>query len=221
MNPEDYGIDPETLLDLSTDMGVVAPSERARRVMAKYGGASASAPVQKARIYSAPPSEIRPPAPLTYFEQKAKAVAVGRAAGMQAAGLAAAQMAAIAYRERAASGKAPRLRSVAAARAAREDLPVALGGLALEEPPDDPSPAEDVPRQPASHPSSLSLPELGALWEARCEDVSEDSVARVFCVRFSNEGTYLAAGCGDGTTRVLHSSSGRAARAFHSVRDPA
>ena len=84
---------PETWLDISVDMGVPGPNERAQRVMAKYSGNAVSAApappsvtAEKVMVHT-PRTEI----PLTYNEQKAKAIAVGRAAGTMAARLAAAQ----------------------------------------------------------------------------------------------------------------------------------
>ena len=214
---------PETWLDISVDMGVPGPNERAQRVMAKYSGNAVSAApappsvtAEKVMVHT-PRTEI----PLTYNEQKAKAIAVGRAAGTMAARLAAAQAAAVSASIRNTSpSKGPKLRAVAAAKAAREDLPEILGGDVAQAAPVDLLNDSAPPSRPASAATAPplsavdSIPELDVRWVTRLEEASEDEDTRVFCVRFSHDSTLLAAGCGDGTVRVLHASSGRPAYAL-------
>ena len=213
------GPSPETLLDLSSDIGVAPMSAAARRVLEKYSGAAAVPPrVNAEPVLVAKPVDPHRDAPLTYNEQKAKAVAMGRAAGQMAAALGAAHAAAIAATFRASKPEAGprRLRSIASARAAREQedreaLPMGFGGLAVEEvePIDraiDVDDASPTWRAPYSGPP---LPEFEALWTASLDDGDND--ARVFSVRISTCGTLVAAGCGDGVVRVLHAGTGRPA----------
>lgn len=98
-------------------------------------------------------------------------------------------------------------RAVAAALAARQALPVALGGLAI---PDDaplsrPSSAAPTPRAPQP------LPELKTKWEVECERIDPDEASDVFCVRFSPDESLIAAGSQDGSVRILRSATGRVA----------
>ena len=171
--------------------------------MAKYSGGGAPPPPKKPpaeRVLLSSPAKAHIDAPLTIGEQRAKAIAVGRAIGRVSAALTAAQAAAVAARDRATgAAAAPRkVRSVASARAAREQmekeaLPAALGGLAVEEePPDEPElttvdeeqGGDDAEAGAAS--SSTGLPALCEVWSAKCEELYDDS--RVFCVRLSQCG---------------------------------
>ena len=220
------GMTPEFLLDISTDTGERPLSEKAKAIMAKYSGGGAPPPPKKPpaeRVLLSSPAKAHIDAPLTIGEQRAKAIAVGRAIGRVSAALTAAQAAAVAARDRATgAAAAPRkVRSVASARAAREQmekeaLPAALGGLAVEEePPDEPElttvdeePGGDDAEAGAAS-SSTGPPALCEVWSAKCEELYDDS--RVFCVRLSQCGTLLAAGCGDGTVRTFHAGTGRPA----------
>ena len=199
-------MNPEHLLDLSTDTGVARPSQRALEIMAKYTSApapAASSSSRKPEVMLAPTKPLKD-IPLTYFEQKAKAIAVGRSAGTMAAALAAAQAAAVSAALRASGppGKGRASRAVAMAKAARDDLPVALGGRAETELPS----ASSTPRVAAEAPSITdAIPELEERWSARCD------FSRVFCVRYSPDCSLLAAGCDEGAVVVFHASSGRVA----------
>ena len=214
---------PEMLLDVSSDGGVAPMSAAARRVMAKYAGNSEVPP--KANVEPVLVSKPRDPhcdAPLTYNEQRARAIAVGRSAGQMSASLGAAHAAAVAASLRAANPEAGprRLRSIASARAAREReereaLPVGFGGLTTEEIEPMETAVVDVDDAPTPRevPAGPQHTELDPLWSTSLDDGLHDD-ARVFSVRMSACGTLVAAGCGDGIVRILHASTGRAAYAL-------
>ena len=101
-----------------------------------------------------------------------------------------------------------RHRGVAAAMAAREalvaDLPSQYGGLAIQAPPplaSRPASAVPTPRVP------LPFQALERAWDVILEKIHEDEPT-VFCVRYSPDEQLLAAGCGDGTVRLLRADSG-------------
>ena len=104
------------------------------------------------------------------------------------------------------------MRSLVDAKAAREaaisDLPVQLGGLAVTELlpfGSRPASAAPTPRAPLAAP----LPELETAWEATCTPQYEGEDATAFCVRYSPDDVYVAAGCADGAVRVFQAPSGR------------
>ena len=216
-------MNPEMMLDLQTDLGVKPLSERARRVMLKYGGGAAATLPPKAHVepvlLSAPAKPVD--APLQAGEIQAKRLKeLAAARSLRTLGVAfqgwreAAPPPGNAGRPKSSS----RVRAVAAVIAARADMPESLGGE-VEVPGDeeDASPTaeleavvqeETAPGQGAAA-AAAAIPELCALWTADCEEWCEDG--RAFCVRYSPDGTLLAAGCGDGSVRILHANSGRVA----------
>ena len=221
---------PETMLEMQSDMGVKPLSERARRVMMKYSGGAAPPP-PKAHVEPvllAAPTVLHQDAPLQVGELRAKRIKeMANARSLRTLGQAfqgwhTSSTAAIAAAA-AARPKSSRVRAIAAVREARKDMPASLGGdVGAPEDYDDArgsSPpeleamgtqAEDGdPDDVAAASRRSSMPELEAKWAADVEDWYEDG--RAFCVRYSADGTLLAAGCGDGSVRILHSSSGRVA----------
>ncbi|KOO53303.1 wd-40 repeat protein [Chrysochromulina tobinii] len=209
-------MNPEHFLGYQTDTGVAGMSESALKVLNKYkkGGAASATSKQKSTqpvLLSAP--AVKRDAPLTDGERKAKLRALARKRLARLLGQA--------YRRREEDSMPPlpppiKVRSVASALAAREDLPVMLGGE-LEAPGDeletagDEAPVDDAPADAKVRLSTSLRPELfEPLRVIRCDELGEEGTS-AFCVRFSPDGLLLAAGCGDGTVRVFHSGSGRPA----------
>ena len=209
-------MNPEHFLGYQTDTGVAGMSESALKVLNKYkkGGAASATSKQKSTqpvLLSAP--AVKRDAPLTDGERKAKLRALARKRLARLLGQA--------YRRREEDSMPPlpppiKVRSVASALAAREDLPVMLGGE-LEAPGDeletagDEAPVDDAPTDAKVRLSTSLRPELFEhLRVIRCDELGEEGTS-AFCVRFSPDGLLLAAGCGDGTVRVFHSGSGRPA----------
>ena len=209
---------PEMLLDVSADRGVAAISDRALAVMAKYGGGSKSSArkPKSSECVLVANTWAGGDAPLTEGELKAKELAMRKAEAKATINryISGKHCNAVPAPEevpRPSSSSRPsssRVRSVAAARAAREALPMALGGLAMEAPDVTEPELELVYGSSRGEPDEPSLPSLPVLWEAWCDEL-EGEEARVFSVRVSQCGTLLAAGCGDGTVRVFHASNGR------------
>ena len=210
MNPEQY-------LGYQKDTGVAGMSESALKVLNKYkqNGATGAPSKQKNTqpvLLSAP--AVKRDAPLTDGERKAKLRALARKRLARLIGQA--------YRRREEDSMPPlpppiKVRSVASALAAREDLPVMLGGE-LEAPGDeletagDEAPVDDAPADAKVRLSTSLRPELfEPLRVIRCDELGGEEGTSAFCVRFSPDGLLLAAGCGDGTVRVFHSGSGRPA----------
>jgi COMPASS component SWD3 len=113
------------------------------------------------------------------------------------------------------SGGSSRVRAVAEARAARNaELPQNLGGLEISKlgplPPSRPASAAPTPRVPTT-----PIPTLTTAWEASCEPLEEGEEADVFCVRYSPDEQLIAAGCGDGSVRIVRASNGAEACALH------
>lgn len=225
---------PETLLDLSSDTGVAPLSEIQRRVMAKYrdkGGEAARAPKKQAEpVLLARPSVDRD-APLTDGEVRAKAYAAGSVALQEVVarleqGLALNVWHRQCRRRRVDAVRVPpKVRSVAAVKGAREgaivdaaleaDLPAALGGnvgpTELVDPEEELGSALEAEQRSRGD----GLPSLEMLWSTSCDDPEVD--ARIFCVRYSPDGAFLAAGCADGSVQILHANSGRVARKLDST----
>lgn len=208
-------MNPETLLDVSTDVGVKPISDRARRVMEKYTGdkqagtATAAEPANVEPVLLSVPL-VKKDAPLTHGELKAKKLkemALARSHRLLSRAF-------TGWREqdqgevvvRASSARA-RVRSVQAVLAAREDMPVSFGGEV-----DAPSSERSDAAQPATDDAaSASLPELEPVWVAKASELTFSPDGRAFCVRYSPDSSLLATGCGDGSVRILQAGSGRLA----------
>ena len=205
---------PESMLEFASDTGVARLSAAAQRVMAKYGGGTAAArkkPSEPVLLAN----NCRGDAPLTDGERRAKAILMRKGWAQKV----------IARRFRVRHNEpfvfpAPRLRSVASARAAREALPVGLGGLVMELP-EGSSPIDvtsDAGDSTADVEPAAGPRELETLWTARCEErFGEDE--RAFSVRLSECGMLLAAGCGDGTVRTFHARNGQPAHVLDGYDD--
>ena len=224
---------PEALLDMHEySAGTPAPaiSDRARRVMEKYNKSASNFKADEAPKKISEPVLLAKPAvkqdaPLLEGEKRAKALkemAAARARrllsdsfhGWRSQPPETPPVAS----SRQGSAK-PRHRAVASVMSARADMPGFLGGEAEPDslpaaPDSELETVEDVAASEgdnarAAQSGGPNIAELEEVWVASVEELYEDG--RAFCVRYSPDGTLLAAGCGDGKVRVVHASSGRAA----------